>query len=38
MEYLKIRKAWNNGRVSPALFIEECGTPLTRNSFISKLK
>lgn len=38
VEYLKIRKTWNNGRVSPALFIEEDGTPLTRNFFISKLK
>ena len=38
VEYLKIRKTWTNGRESPALFIEECGTPLTRNSFVSKLK
>lgn len=38
VEYLKIRKTWNNGRVSPAFFIEENGTQLTRNFFISKLK
>lgn len=37
-KYLEMRKIWNNGYRSSALFIDDSGNPLTRNFLVNKLK